>query len=182
MSATTYTHEFYGVEEMLEHLDSEYEFSEALDEIQKHYDVQLDDDCGKTIGDQDEYLKDDDEKVVFVDIEKLTYKGDKNDPEFVISVEDEDERSGYYSEDRYTIQLPNRDAADALAAAISYKAKVVVDNSKDTGAKTFRITFRKEIYIKADSEDEAKAKFEGMDDDEMNGTSRFVEMSSCEEQ
>lgn len=182
MSATTYTHEFYGVEEMLEHLDSEYEFSEALDEIQKHYDVQLDDDCGKTIGDQDEYLKDDDEKVVFVDIEKLTYKGDKNDPEFVISVEDEDERSGFYSEDRYTIQLPNREAADALAHAIDYKAKVVVDNSKPTGSKEFRITYRSEIYIKANSEAEARSIFEVMSKAVMDSRSQFVEMSSCEEQ
>lgn len=182
MSATTYTHEFYGVEEMLEHLDSEYEFSEVLDEIQKHYDVQLDDDCGKTIGDQDEYLKDDDEKVVFVDIEKLTYKGDKNDPEFVISVEDEDERSGFYSEDRYTIQLPNREAADALAHAIDYKAKVVVDNSKPTGSKEFRITYRSEIYIKANSEAEARSIFEVMSKAVMDSRSQFVEMSSCEEQ
>lgn len=175
------THEFNNADELLEHLDSEYEFGEVLDEIKKHYDVKLYYGCGKTIDDTSEDDKADEEKVEYSDIETLTYKGSKDDPEFVISVDNSDERSDYYSEDRYTIQLPNREAADSLAHAIDYKAKVVVDNSKDTGAKTFRITFRKEIYIKADSEDEAKAKFEGMDDDEMNGTSRFVEMSSCEE-
>ncbi len=176
------THEFNGADELLEHLDSEYEFGEVLDVIKKHYDVKLYDGCGKTIDDRDEDDKADEEKVEYSDIETLTYKGGEDDPEFVISVDNSDERSDYYSEDRYTIQLPNRAAADELAHAISYKAKVVVDNSKDTGAKTFRITFRKEIYIKADSEDDAKAKFESMDDDEMNGTSIFVEMSSCEEQ
>lgn len=181
MSATTHVHEYYGADELLEHLDGEYEFSEALDEIQKHYEVNLYDDCEKTIGDQEEYLKDDDEKVEYNDIETLTYKGDKNDPEFVISVDDSDERSGYYSEERYTIQLPNREAADALAQAISYQAKVVVDNSKPTGSKSFRITYRMEVYVKADSEEEAKTTFENMDSETLNSDAQFVEMVSCED-
>ena len=181
MSTTSHTHEFYGVNELLEHLDSEYEFSEVLDEIKKHYEVKLYDDSGKTIGDESEDDKSDDEKVNYDDIETLTYKGGKDDPEFVISVEDEDERSGFYSEDRYTIQLPNREAADALAHAISYKGKVVVDNSKPTGSKEFRITYRMEVYVKADSEEEAQTTFENMDSDTLNRDSKFVEMVSCED-
>jgi hypothetical protein len=181
MSTTTHTHEFYGADDLLEHLDSEYEFSEVLDEIKKHYEVKLYDDSGKTIGDESEDDKSDDKKVNYDDIETLTYKGGKDDPEFVISVEDEDERSGFYSEDRYTIQLPNREAADALAQAISYKGKVVVDNSKPTGSKEFRITYRMEVYIKADSEEEAQTTFENMDSDTLNRDSKFVEMVSCEE-
>lgn len=182
MSTTTHTHEFYGADEMLEHLDIEYEFGEALDEIKKHYDVKLYDGCGKTIDDTSEDDKDDDEKVEYYDIETLTYKGDTNDPEFVISVDDSDERCDFYSEDRYTIQLPNREAADALAQAISCHAKVVVDNSTETGAKTFRITYRSEIYIKADSEEEARSIFEVMNKTVLDSRSQFVEMSSCEEQ
>ena len=181
MSTTSHTHEFYGVNELLEHLDSEYEFSEVLDEIKKHYEVKLYDDSGKTIGDQDEYYKAVDEKVEYDDIETLTYKGGKDDPEFVISVDDSDERCDFYSEDRYTIQLPNREAADALAQAISYKGKVVEDNSKPTGSKEFRITYRMEVYVKADSEEEAQTTFENMDSDTLNRASKFVEMVSCED-
>lgn len=181
MSTTTHTHEFYGADDLLEHLDNEYEFSEVLDEIKKHYEVKLYDDSGKTIDDTSEDDKDDYEKVNYDDIENLTYKGGKDDPEFVISVEDEDERSGFYSEDRYTIQLPNREAADALAHAISYKGKVVVDNSRPTGSKEFRITYRMEVYVKADSEEEAKTAFENMDDETLNRDAKFVEMVSCED-
>ena len=175
------THEFNNADELLEHLDSEYEFGEVLDVIKKHYAVKLYDGCGKTIDDQDEDDKADDKKVEYGDIETLTYKGGKDDPEFVISVDDSDERSDYYSEDRYTIQLPNREAADALAHAISYKAKVVVDNSRPTGSKEFRITYRMEVYVKADSEDEAKTAFENMADDQLNRDAKFVEMVSCED-
>ena len=181
MSTTSHTHEFYGADELLEHLDSEYEFSEVLDEIKKHYEVKLYDDSGKTIDDTSEDDKADEEKVKYSDIETLTYKGSKDDPEFVISVDNSDERSDYYSEDRYTIQLPNREAADALAHAIDYKAKVVVDNSKPTGSKEFRITYRMEVYVKADSEDEAKTAFENMDDETLNRDAKFVEMVSCED-
>lgn len=175
------THEYNNADELLEHLDSEYEFGEVLDVIKKHYDVKLYDGCGKTIDDQEEYYKAVDKKVEYSDIETLTYKGGKDDPEFVISVDDSDERSDYFSEDRYTIQLPNRAAADELAHAISYKAKVVVDNSKPTGSKEFRITYRMEVYVKADSEDEAKTAFENMADDQLNRDAKFVEMVSCED-
>jgi hypothetical protein len=153
MSATTHVHEYYGIDEVLEHFAAEYDSEDITNFFLQYY-----------AGDDGD-----------VDSSKA-----KGNPEFTITVESGDERCDYYEENRYTVPLPNRDAADELAYLLD--GKVTSDGSKDTGAKTFRITFRKEIYIKADSEDEAKAKFEGMDDDEMNGTSRFVEMSSCEEQ
>lgn len=178
--ATEHINTFDGAEEMLEHLDEEYEFSEVLDEIKKYYDVKLYDDVEKTLDDEADKENDDD-KVVFVDIETLTYKGDKNDPEFVISVDESDERCGFYSEDRYTIQLPNRKAAEDLAYAISCEAKVVEDGSSSVGSKTYRITYRMEVYVKADSEDEAKTKFQNMEGDKLNRDSEFVEMVSCED-
>ena len=153
MSATTHVHEYYGIDEVLEHFADEYESEDITNFFLQYY-----------AGDDGD-----------VDSSKA-----KGNPEFTITVESGDERCDYYEENRYTVPLPSRDAADELAYLLD--GKVTSDGSKDTGAKTFRITFRKEIYIKADSEDEAKAKFDGMDDDEMNGTSRFVEMSSCEEQ
>ena len=181
--ATEHINNYNGVEEILEHLDGEYEFSEVLDEIKKYYAIQLYDGIeDKSIDDdEDEVDKDDDEKVEYNDIESLTYKGNKNDPEFVISVEDSDERCDFYSEDRYTIQLPNRKAADDLASAISCDAKVVEDGSSSVGSKTFRITYRMEVYIKAESEDEAKTKFQNMGGDKLHRDSEFVEMVSCED-
>lgn len=153
MSATTHVHEYYGIDEVLEHFADEYESEDITNFFLQYY-----------AGDDGD-----------VDSSKA-----KGNPEFTITVESGDERCDYYEENRYTVPLPSRDAADELAYLLD--GNVTSDGSTETGAKTFRITFRKEIYIKADSEDEAKAKFEGMDDDEMNGTSRFVEMSSCEEQ
>jgi hypothetical protein len=153
MSATTHVHEYYGIDEVLEHFAEEYESEDITNFFLQYY-----------AGDDGD-----------VDSSKA-----KGNPEFTITVESGDERCDYYEENRYTVPLPSRDAADELAYLLD--GKVTSDGSTETGAKTFRITFRKEIYIKADSEDEAKAKFEGMDDDEMNGASRFVEMSSCEEQ
>ena len=153
MSATTHVHEYYGIDEVLEHFASEFESEDITNFFLQYY-----------AGDDGD-----------VDSSKAI-----DDPEYTITVETGDERCDYYEENRYTVPLPNRDAADELAALLD--GKVTSDGSRNTGSKTFRITFRKEIYIKADSEEDAKAKFEGMDDDEMNDLSRFVEMSSCEEQ
>jgi len=153
MSATTHVHEYDGIDEVLEHFAAEYDSEDITNFFLQYY-----------AGDDGD-----------VDSSKA-----KGNPEFTITVESGDERCDYYEENRYTVPLPNRDAADELAYLLD--GKVTSDGSTETGAKTFRITFRKEIYIKADSEEEARAKFEGMDDDEMNGASRFVEMSSCEEQ
>jgi hypothetical protein len=103
----------------------------------------------------------------------------KDDPVFKIQVND-NSMDDYYEENYLKIHLPNRDAADELADIVGGTVKT--DGTSEIGLKTFRITYRKEIYIKADSEAEAQAKFESMDDDEMNSMSKFVEMSSCEEQ
>lgn len=103
----------------------------------------------------------------------------KDDPVFKIQVND-NSMDDYYEENYLKIHLPNRDAAEELASILGGTVKT--DGTSDIGSKTFRITYRKEIYIKADSEAEAQAKFENMDDDEMNSISKFVEMSSCEEQ
>lgn len=43
------------------------------------------------------------------------------DPEFTVSVEDGDERSDFYAENRYRVNLPSRDAADELASILGGK-------------------------------------------------------------
>lgn len=74
------------------------------------------------------------------------------------------------------IDLPDNAAAQELADIID--GKVV---SGMTG-KQFRITYRNEIYITAESEEDAQAAFENMDTDELARRSTFVEMSSLEPQ
>lgn len=102
----------------------------------------------------------------------------QNDPLFTIQVND-NSMDDYYEENYLKIHLPSREKADELADILG--GTVTKDGTTDTGSKTFRITYRKELFIKADTEAEALAKFEAMDDDEMNSMSKFVEMSSCEE-
>ncbi len=153
MSATTHVHEYCGIDEVLEHFAAEYESEDITNFFLQYY-------AGDD-GDVD------------------TSKADGN-PEFTITVESGDERCDYYEENRYTVKLPNRDAADELADLLD--GKVTYDGSTATGSKTFRITYRMEVYVKADSEEQAKERFEGMDDGELAYKSRFVELSSCEEQ
>ena len=153
MSATTHVHEYYGIDEVLEHFADEFESEDITNFFLQYYAGDDGDvDTSKAIG----------------------------NPEYTITVEGGDERSDYYEETRYTVPLPNRDAADELAALLD--GKVTSDGSKDTGAKTFRITYRNEVYIKADSEEEARSKFEALDTDDLNQRSKFVELVSCEEQ
>ena len=45
------------------------------------------------------------------------------DPEFTISVEDGDERCDFYAENRYTVNLPSRDAAERLASILGGKVE-----------------------------------------------------------
>ena len=47
---------------------------------------------------------------------------------------------------------------------------------------TFRITYRNEIYIEADSEQEAIAIFQDMSNEETNDRSDFVERTSIDEE
>lgn len=98
--------------------------------------------------------------------------------EYVIRVVDENE----VGEDSFTnvinieIKLPNNEAAQELADIVD--GKIV---SGMTGKK-FRITYRNEIYITAESEEEAQTIFENMDSDETYRLSKFVEMVSLEPQ
>lgn len=98
--------------------------------------------------------------------------------EYVIRVVDENE----VGEDSFTnvinieIKLPNNEAAQELADIVD--GKIV---SGMTGKK-FRITYRNEIYITAESEEEAETIFENMDSDETYRRSKFVEMVSLEPQ
>ena len=98
--------------------------------------------------------------------------------EYVIRVVDENE----VGEDSFTtiinieIKLPNNEAAQELADIVD--GKIV---SGMTGKK-FRITYRNEIYITAESAEEAKAIFENMSPEETYRLSNFVEMCSLEPQ
>lgn len=74
------------------------------------------------------------------------------------------------------IDLPDNVTAEELAAIVD--GKVV---SGMTGKK-FRITYRNEIYITAETLEEAQAEFENMDPDETASRSNFVEMTSIEPQ
>lgn len=152
MSATTHVHEYYGIDEVLEHFAAEYESEDITNFFLQYY---ADED-----GDVD------------------SSKADGN-PEFTITVEGGDERCDYYEENSYTVKLPNRDAADEFADLLD--GKVTYDGSTAAGSKTFRITYRMEVYVKADSEDEAKTTFQNMDGDKLHRDSEFVEMVSCED-
>jgi len=46
----------------------------------------------------------------------------------------------------------------------------------------FRITYRSEIYIEADDFQDARSKFQNMDNDEMKQKSEFVEFVSLEDE
>jgi hypothetical protein len=153
MSATTHVHEYYGIDEVLEHFADEYDSEDITNFFLQYY-----------AGDDGD-----------VDVDKAN-----GNPEFTITVESGDERCDYYEENRYTVKLPNRDAADEFADLLD--GKVTHDGSVEAGSKTFRITYRSEIYIKADSEAEARSIFEVMNKTVLDSRSQFVEMSSCEEQ
>ena len=47
---------------------------------------------------------------------------------------------------------------------------------------TFRITYRNEIYIEAESEEEAKVAFENLDQKELDKNSGFVEIVSVDQE
>lgn len=155
MAFNTEVTDHWDFSELLEYADDQYGISDDVRELLgRHYEADENGDFDDDLG--------------------------KDDPEFVIKLEGGDERCGYYSEDFFHVHLPNREAADELADILG--GKVTSDGSKGTGAKTFRITYRNEVYIKADSEEEARSKFEALDADDLNKRSKFVELVSCEEQ
>lgn len=163
MSVDTHVNEYDAQYDMEGFLDNAIDRAVTCDEARKFL--------------HEIYPSDDEDELE----DETSYDMDKaaNDPKFVILCKD-NSIADFYEENYLTIHLPSREKADELADILC--GTVTKDGTVETGSKTFRITYRREIYIKADSEEEALAKFEGMDDDDMNSSSRFVEMSSCEEQ
>jgi len=49
-------------------------------------------------------------------------------------------------------------------------------------SKTFRITYRMEVYIKAETKEEAIADFENMRREQLDETARYVERVSIDEE
>lgn len=158
MAYTTRTEEYVGITELLDRFDGEYNYDDIVEVLRKYY-QDPDDDTG-------------------IDASLA-----ENNPEFTIELDKSDERCDFYCVEHYIVKMPNREAANELAEAIDLDATIIEDNSTGTtGSKTFRITYRNEIYIKADSEEEAQKIFEIMDKAAMNSRSDFVEISSVEEQ
>ena len=161
MAYTTRTEEYVGITELLDRFDGEAEYDDIVEVLRKYY-PDPDDDTG-------------------IDASLA-----ENNPEFTIELDKSDERCDFYCVEHYIVKMPNREAADELAEAIDLDATIIEDNSTGTtGSKTFRITYRNEIYIKADSEEEARKICEIMDIMDkavMNSRSEFVEISSVEEQ
>ena len=159
MSCATRTEEYVGITELLDRFDGEYNYDEIVEVLRKYY-------------------PDPDDKDTGIDASLA-----ENNPEFTIELDKSDERCDFYCVEHYIIKMPSREAADELADAIDLDATIIEDNfTGTTGSKTFRITYRNEIYIKADSEAEARSIFEIMDKAVMNSRSEFVEISSVEEQ
>ena len=155
MACTTDINDHWYVSDLLDYADSEYGIADDVRELLgKYYDADDDGDFGDDIG--------------------------KDDPEFTIKVEGGDERCGYYSEDIFHVHLPSREVADELADILG--GKVTADGTVEEGSTLYRITYRNEVYIKADSEEEAQSKFEALDADDLNHRSKFVELVSCEKQ
>ena len=151
MAQTIHIHEYNDINEMLEHLEGESVEADVRELLVKLYP-----------GDDG-------------DIEPMLAE---KDPKFTISVDDGDERCDYYSEDRYTVNLPDRDAADELADILG--GKVIFDGA-NRGSKRYRVTYRNEVYVYADSEEKAKFAFENMPKEELNSKAAYVEMVSLEE-
>lgn len=158
MAYTTRTEEYVGITELLDRFDGEAEYDDIVEVLRKYY-PDPDDDTG-------------------IDASLA-----ENNPEFTIELDKSDERCDFYCVEHYIVKMPNREAANELAEAIDLDATIIEDNSTGTtGSKTFRITYRNEIYIKADSEEEARKIFEIMDKAVMDSRSELVEISSVEEQ
>lgn len=159
MAYATRIEEYIGITDLLDRFDGESEYDDIVEVLRKYYPDPDDDDTG-------------------IDASLA-----ENNPEFTIELDKSDERCDFYCVEHYIVKMPNREAADELADAIDMDATIIEDNSTGTtGAKTFRITYRNEIYIKADSKDEARQIFEIMNKAVMDSRSEFVEISSVEEQ
>lgn len=76
------------------------------------------------------------------------------------------------------VWLPTDDDAKELADIIDGKVVGGLNNA----CPTFRITYRNEIYIKADNKEEAEKIFRNMSRSELNEGSEFVEIVSNEKE
>ena len=76
------------------------------------------------------------------------------------------------------VMLPTDDDAKELADIIDGKVVGGLNNA----CPTFRITYRNEIYIKADNKEEAEKIFRNMSRSELNEGSEFVEIVSNEKE
>lgn len=163
MSVDTHVNEYDAQYDMDGFLDNAIDRAETGDEARKflHKLYPSDDDDGK-LEDETSY-----------DMDKAA-----KDPTFVILCKD-NSIADFYEENYLTIHLPSREKADELADILD--GTVTEDHSADQGAKTFRITYRNEIYIKADSEEDAKTRFQNMPRKTLDKKSEFVELVSCEE-
>lgn len=163
MSVDTHVNEYDAQYDMDGFLDNAIDRAETGDEVRKflHKLYPSDDDDGKL---EDETSYDMDKAV--------------KDTKFVILCKD-NSIADFYEENYLTIHLPSREKADELADILD--GTVTEDHSADQGAKTFRITYRNEIYIKADSEEDAKTRFQNMPRKTLDKKSEFVELVSCEE-
>jgi len=106
-----------------------------------------------------------------------------SDPEYVIKTHEE---CGYddsiITDNYFHLHLPNDEVAEELASILYGD---VIEGLHDTGKKTFRITFRSEIFIQADSEEDAMEKFESLDlfsREASDHNAAFVETCSTDEQ
>lgn len=105
-----------------------------------------------------------------------------NDPEYVIKTHEE---CGYddsiFTDNYFHLHLPNDEVAKELASILYGD---VIEGLHDTDRKRFRITFRSEIFISANSEEEAREKFWEMElysrEASDNGAA-FVELNTVDE-
>lgn len=90
--------------------------------------------------------------------------------------------------DQYERVADHRDAffplsSEHLMLLAPKKPKKTTKTPKESeGGKTFRITYRNEVYVKAESEKDARAAFENMDRSTLDSESEFVEIVSVEPQ
>ena len=164
MSIDTHVNEYVALYDMEGFLNNAIDRAETGDDARKFL--------------HDLYPSDDDlEDETSYDMDKA-----KNDPEFVILCKD-NSIADFYEENYLTIHLPSREKADELADILdgTVVEDYSADQAADQGAKTFRIAYTNEVYIKADTKEEAEAKFHDMPRETLDRKSNVVEIASCDE-
>ena len=120
------------------------------------------------------YYKWDEECEEFEDEHPDTYHKYKIRSEFEDECCDDTYKTILYVD----VWLPTDDDAKELADIIDGKVVGGLNNA----CPTFRITYRNEIYIKADNKEEAEKIFRNMSRSELNEGSEFVEIVSNEKE